>query len=144
MNGASTTQVASREICESLLSAPAGLDGAVATASVQSEFVRRYEAYRNRLRFDVASSSNRCDAYAVSSGMVMAVVDVGCTDVFESRLSGQDIVEFHYRISGSILLAATGASCVCADRPIFCGINRAATTMQRSASVRVTQSARPG
>jgi AraC-like DNA-binding protein len=37
--------------------------------------------------------------------MLMAVVDVGCTDVFESRLSGQDIVEFHYRISGSILLA---------------------------------------
>lgn len=105
MPGESGTQVARREICESLLGAPAGFDGAVATASLHCEFVRRYEAYRNRLRFHVASASNRCDAYVVSPGMVMAVVDVGCTDVFESRLSGQDIVEFHYRISGSILLA---------------------------------------
>jgi AraC-like DNA-binding protein len=112
MSSESATQVAPREICESILFAPAGLDGAVAT-SPKSDFVRRYEAYRDRLRFHVASSSNRCDAYAVSPGMVMAVVDVGCTDVFESPLSGQDIVEFHYRISGSILLAGRwGELCV--------------------------------
>jgi AraC-like DNA-binding protein len=45
--------------------------------------------------------------------MIMAVVDVGCTQTFESRLSGQDIVEFHYRMSGSILLEGSwGDLCV--------------------------------
>jgi AraC-like DNA-binding protein len=37
----------------------------------------------------------------------MLVVDVHCTHPFESRLSGQDIVEFHYRLSGSIVIAGT-------------------------------------
>lgn len=43
----------------------------------------------------------------------MTVVDVGCTAPFECRLSGQDIVEFHYRMSGSIVLAGSwGEVCI--------------------------------
>jgi AraC-like DNA-binding protein len=37
----------------------------------------------------------------------MTVVDVGCVARFESALCGQDIVEFHFRLSGSIELAGS-------------------------------------
>ena len=37
----------------------------------------------------------------------MSVVGVGCVERFESALSGQDIVEFHFRLSGSIELAGS-------------------------------------
>ena len=67
-----------------------------------SPFCRRYEAYRTPIRFFARSPSDRCDAYRVSPGMVMLIVDVNCADAFTSRLSGQDIVELHYRLSGSI------------------------------------------
>jgi AraC-like DNA-binding protein len=36
--------------------------------------------------------------------MVMLVVDVACNRPFETKLSGQDIVEFHFRLSGSIAI----------------------------------------
>jgi AraC-like DNA-binding protein len=39
--------------------------------------------------------------------MLMAVGDVGCHGTFESPVSGQDIVEFHYRLAGSIELAGS-------------------------------------
>jgi len=35
----------------------------------------------------------------------MLIVDVACSRPFESHLSGQDIVEFHFRLSGSIAIA---------------------------------------
>jgi AraC-like DNA-binding protein len=57
------------------------------------------------MRFPAQDKSDRCDAYHVSSGMVMLIVDVACSHPFESRLSGQDIVEFHFRLSGSIAIA---------------------------------------
>jgi AraC-like DNA-binding protein len=57
------------------------------------------------MRFPARDKSDRCDAYHVSSGMVMLIVDVACSHPFESRLSGQDIVEFHFRLSGSIAIA---------------------------------------
>jgi len=78
-----------------------------------SRFTHRYSRYRRPLLFQVGHPENRCDAYAVSPGMIMAVVDVGCTRTFESALSGQDIVEFHYRMSGSIELEGSwGNLCV--------------------------------
>jgi AraC-like DNA-binding protein len=43
--------------------------------------------------------------------MVMAVVDVACVDRFESPLQGQDILEFHYRISGGIEIAGSWGEC---------------------------------
>ena len=91
------------EICESLLSPPAEIAG-YALCDSRSNFIRRYGVYRRPLRFQIGDPEQRCDAYAVSPGMVMAVVDVACTRTFESPLVGQDIVEFHYRMSGSILL----------------------------------------
>lgn len=72
-----------------------------------SSFHDRYESYRPRIQFYSRDRSDRCDAYRVSSGMVMLVVDVDCTHPFESRLSGQDIVEFHCRVSGSIVIGGT-------------------------------------
>ena len=95
------------EIAESLVRAPRGVLGESRSSDESSGLVGRYAAYRPRLHFHVDNPSNRCDAYCVSSGMLMAVVDVGCTDSFESRLSGQDIVEFHYRLSGSVVLAGS-------------------------------------
>jgi AraC-like DNA-binding protein len=43
--------------------------------------------------------------------MVMAVVDVASIDKFESPLQGQDIVEFHYRVSGAIEIAGSWGEC---------------------------------
>lgn len=99
------------EISESLLMSPPDLVPAPDCES--GDLIRRYGAYRERLRFHVLDSSNRCDVYCVSPGMVMAVVDVACTNGFTSRLSGQDIVEFHFRLSGSIVLGGSwGEVCV--------------------------------
>lgn len=67
-------------------------------------FCARYESYREKIRFPARDKSDRCDAYHVSSGMVMLIVDVACSRPFESQLSGQDIVEFHFRLSGSIAI----------------------------------------
>lgn len=91
------------EILESLLAPPAEIAG-YALCESRSSFIRRYGVYRRPLRFHVEDPAQRCDAYAVSPGMVMAVVDVASAGTFESPLVGQDIVEFHYRMSGSILL----------------------------------------
>jgi AraC-like DNA-binding protein len=95
------------EIRESLVSPPASPAGTLAPRDPKSALVERYEAYRAPLRFHVANSLNQCDSYAVSPSMVMTVVDVGCTAPFECRLCGQDIVEFHYRMSGSLILAGS-------------------------------------
>ncbi len=83
-------------------------DDVVAHASqLTRSFHHRYEAYRPRIQFYSRNRTDRCDAYRVSAGMLMLVVDVDCTHPFESRLSGQDIVEFHYRLSGSIVIGGT-------------------------------------
>ncbi|MEI8297954.1 MAG: AraC family transcriptional regulator [Pseudomonadota bacterium] len=115
------------EIAESWLSPPAGVGAAQMPVPPDQAFMRRYAAYRDRLRFNVADPANRCDTYVVSPGMVMAVVDVGCKNEFASRLSGQDIVEFHYRLSGSLVLAGQWgevsvgeASCLLWYQPVGC------------------------
>lgn len=76
-----------------------------------SRFASRYLAYRRRLRFLSDDPANRCDTYYLSPGMVMAVVDVASAERFESPLSGQDIVEFHFRISGMIELGGSWGEC---------------------------------
>jgi AraC-like DNA-binding protein len=108
----------SLEISESLLRRPPELAGPAHAHDEELDFIRRYGAYRDRLRFQVSDPSNRCDTYAVSPGMAMAVVDVGCTEEFESRLSGQDIIEFHYRLSGSLLLAGSWGE-ICMREPSY-------------------------
>jgi AraC-like DNA-binding protein len=80
-------------------------DSIAKTSGPSSTFCARYESYREKIRFPVRDKSDRCDAYHVSSGMVMLIVDVACSHPFETQLSGQDIVEFHYRLSGSIAIA---------------------------------------
>jgi len=67
-------------------------------------FHARYDAYRPRLRFLTRDSSGCCESFAVDSGLVMLVMDVGLAGTTELRLRGQDIVEFHYRLSGSLEL----------------------------------------
>ncbi len=106
------------EILESLLVPRRELRGCARGGDPAADFLGRYNAYRQPLRFHVDNRSNRCDAYSVSPGMVMAVVDVACTDGFESRLSGQDIVEFHFRLSGSIVLGGAWGE-VCIRDPSF-------------------------
>jgi AraC-like DNA-binding protein len=115
------------EIAESLLSPPPGIGRGLVAADPDLSFIRRFAAYRAPLRFHVADPANRCDAFAVSPGMVMAVVDVGCKNEFSSRLSGQDIVEFHFRLSGSLVLAGDWgevsvgeASCLLWYQPVGC------------------------
>ena len=51
------------------------------------------------------------DTYYLSPWMVMAVVDVASAERFESPLRGQNILEFHYRISGAIELAGSWGEC---------------------------------
>jgi AraC-like DNA-binding protein len=102
-----TGRNAMREIAESLRSRPPELGDSQALPAGERDFIRRYAAYRDRLRFRVADPANRCDTYAVSPGMAMAVVDVGCTEEFTSRLSGQDIIEFHYRLAGTLELTGS-------------------------------------
>jgi AraC-like DNA-binding protein len=47
----------------------------------------------------------------VVPGMIMAVVDVdGCTH-FESRVYGQNLVEFHFRVAGSMSLSGSWGEC---------------------------------
>ncbi|MBS0396204.1 MAG: hypothetical protein JSR54_16410, partial [Proteobacteria bacterium] len=99
--------VPATEVAESLLARPAELGGGSPLPRGERAFIRRYGAYRDRLRFRGADPAGRCDTYAVSPGMAMAVVDVGCAEDFQSRLSGQDIVEIHYRLAGSLLLAGS-------------------------------------
>src|ERR1700734_904125 len=78
-----------------------------------SDFASRYLAYRHPLRFFSSDPSRRCDTYYLSPWMVMAVVDVASAERFESPLRVQNILEFHYRISGAIELAGSwGASWV--------------------------------
>ena len=76
-----------------------------------SDFASRYLAYRHPLRFFSNDPSRRCDTYYLSPWMVMAVVDVASAERFESPLRGQNILEFHYRISGAIELAGSWGEC---------------------------------
>jgi len=91
---------------EAFVAPPPG-DRGIDPALLGGSFHHRYETYRPRIQFYSQSRSDRCDAYRVFPGMVMLIVDVACSHPFESRLTGQDIVEFHYRLSGSITIAGT-------------------------------------
>jgi AraC-like DNA-binding protein len=95
------------EIAETVRPGPVQ-PGAVRAGSVgHADILHRYRATRPRLRFRVGAAANRCDTYHVAPWLLMTVVDVGCVERFESALSGQDIVEFHFRLSGSIELAGS-------------------------------------
>jgi AraC-like DNA-binding protein len=95
------------EIAETVQPGPAN-PAAIRAGSVERrDILQRYLATRPQLRFRVGAAVNRCDTYCVAPWLLMTVVDVGCVERFESALSGQDIVEFHFRLSGSIELAGT-------------------------------------
>jgi AraC-like DNA-binding protein len=79
--------------------------------AARSAFAQRYQAYRHPLHFACEDPSNRCDTYYLSPWMVMAVVDVASVERFESPLQGQDILEFHYRMSGTIEIAGSWGEC---------------------------------
>jgi AraC-like DNA-binding protein len=100
----SADDVLSTYIEESFVS-PESKGGASNASDGSRSFCTRYESYREKVRFLVRGTSDRCDAYHVASGMVMLIVDVACSRPFETKLSGQDIVEFHFRLSGSIAIA---------------------------------------
>ena len=88
------------EIAETPVIVPPELQCLQTADAARSQFASRYLAYRHPLQFSSDDPGDRCDTYYLSPWMVMAVVDVGSVDRFESPLQGQDIVEFHYRISG--------------------------------------------
>lgn len=95
------------EIAETVRPGPVNPGATRASAVGPSDILQRYLATRPQLRFRVLAAANRCDTYYVAPWLLMTVVDVGCVERFESALSGQDIVEFHFRLSGSIELAGT-------------------------------------
>jgi len=99
------------EVCEAQVVAPPGLQWLQTAEAARSPFASRYLAYRHPLRFCSGDPSNRCDTYYLSPWMVMAVVDVASIGGFESPLQGQDIVEFHYRISGAIEITGSWGEC---------------------------------
>lgn len=99
------------EIAETQVVMPPGLQCLQTSDAARSQFAARYLAYRLPLRFSTEDPTNRCDIYYLSPWMVMAVVDVASANRFESPLQGQDIVEFHYRISGAIEIAGSWGEC---------------------------------
>lgn len=99
------------EIAETRVAVPPELQCFQTTDPASSQFASRYLGYRYPLRFSSGDPTNRCDTYHLSPWMVMAVVDVASIDRFESPLNGQDIVEFHYRISGAIEIAGSWGEC---------------------------------
>jgi AraC-like DNA-binding protein len=99
------------EIAETQVVVPPELQCLQTADAARSQFAARYLAYRLPLRFSSDDSTNRCDVYYLSPWMVMAVVDVASVNRFESPLQGQDIVEFHYRISGAIEITGSWGEC---------------------------------
>ncbi len=99
------------EIAETPVIVPPELQCLQTADAARSQFASRYLAYRHPLKFSSDDPGDRCDTYYLSPWMVMAVVDVGSVDRFESPLQGQDIVEFHYRISGGIEIAGSWGEC---------------------------------
>lgn len=69
-----------------------------------SRLFSRYSAFRDRLHFRSEDRSGRCDLFGLAPGMLMLVVDVSPTRGFQARLHGQDLIELHFRLSGSIAL----------------------------------------
>ncbi len=67
-------------------------------------FEERYRSYRPSVEFYRRNPTDRYDAYRVSPGFVMLVVDADSPRQFERRRSGHDIVEFHFRHSGTLVL----------------------------------------
>jgi AraC-like DNA-binding protein len=108
---AASTRASRFEVAETRVVAPPELQCFQTTDAAHSKFASRYLAYRYPLRFSSDDPTNRCDTYHLSPWMVMAVVDVASLDRFESPLHGQDIVEFHYRISGAIEIAGSWGEC---------------------------------
>ena len=103
------------EIAETPVIVPPELQCLQTADAARSQFASRYLAYRHPLKFSSDDPGDRCDTYYLSPWMVMAVVDVGSVDRFESPLQGQDIVEFHYRISGAIEIAGSWGECCIAE-----------------------------
>ena len=103
------------EVAETQVVVPPELQCLQTSDAARSPFAARYTAYRHPLRFSSDDPGNRCDTYYLSPWMVMAVVDVASIDKFESPLQGQDIVEFHYRVSGAIEIAGSWGECRIAE-----------------------------
>ncbi len=99
------------EVAERAVLVPPELQCIAHADAVRSPFASRYLAYRHPLCFASQAPRNRCDTYYLSPWMVMAVVDVASIERFESPLQGQDIVEFHYRVSGAIEIAGSWGEC---------------------------------
>jgi AraC-like DNA-binding protein len=96
-----------RMIVEEAFITPPSDESGGACVLLSRSFHHRYKSYRPRMQFYSRNRSDRCDAYRIFPGMVMLIVDVASSRPFESRLTGQDIVEFHYRLSGSIAIEGT-------------------------------------
>jgi AraC-like DNA-binding protein len=103
------------EVAETRVVVPPELQCLQISDAAVSQFAGRYLAYRHPLRFSSDDPTNRCDTYYLSPWMVMAVVDVSSVDRFESPLQGQDIVEFHYRMSGAIEISGSWGECRLAE-----------------------------
>ncbi|HMD75437.1 MAG TPA: hypothetical protein VKG05_16355, partial [Steroidobacteraceae bacterium] len=99
------------EIAETRVNVPPEMQYLQTADAALSDFASRYLAYRRPLRFFSNDPTRRCDTYYLSPWMVMAVVDVASAERFESPLRGQNILEFHYRISGAIELAGSWGEC---------------------------------
>ncbi len=107
MDTGAARDVAQLEIAETVLPGPTIAGSLLSGCTEPTDILQRYLATRPQLRFRVHATANRCDTYYVAPWLLMTVVDVGCVEQFESALSGQDLVEFHFRLSGSIELAGS-------------------------------------
>src|SRR5688572_291932 len=65
-------------------------------------FQERYDAFRPPVRFLTSDSTSYCESFQVDAGLIMLVMNVGLEKPFEAKLRGQNLIEFHYRLSGSL------------------------------------------
>jgi AraC-like DNA-binding protein len=110
------SRVQTREVRESIHCA----ERFGAQADCKEEFERlfaRYSAYRQRLSFPSEDRNGRCDLFGIAPGMLMLVVDVAPKRAFHARLRGQDLVEFHFRLSGSLSLTGRWGEVSMGDSP---------------------------
>lgn len=96
--------MSSSQVFERFIPAPAALNRGTEGFG---PFRARYDAYRPRLRFLTSNVGGCCESFAVDSGLVMLVMNIDLAKTTEVQLHGQDIVEFHYRLSGSLEMSGT-------------------------------------
>lgn len=78
-------------------------------------FYQRYSRARGPLCYET-KHGGRCETIVAEAGLLMAVADIPDAEPMAARVSGQGVIEFHHRLSGTINLQGEWGS-VSVDKP---------------------------